>query len=64
MTDANHSPEITPAMAEAGARVLAERYDSFGDRVDELVAMEVFRSMAAVALSVRSGAPLDEDVAS
>lgn len=37
--------EITPEMARAGARVLAEAYDSFGDGLDEAAAQEAFRAM-------------------
>jgi hypothetical protein len=37
--------EITPEMAAAGARVLAERYDGLGDFIDEDNASEVFRAM-------------------
>jgi hypothetical protein len=37
--------EVTPAMARAGARLLAEHFDSLGDGVDELVAREIFSAM-------------------
>jgi hypothetical protein len=45
MTESDCDFEITPEMAKAGARVLAERYDLLGDEVDGMVATRVFLAM-------------------
>jgi hypothetical protein len=37
--------EVTEEMKRAGAKVLADAYDSVGDGVDGLIAEEVFRAM-------------------
>ena len=39
--------EITPEMAEAGARVLAERFDQVNDWLTRDIATEVFLAMLA-----------------
>jgi hypothetical protein len=36
---------VTPKMARAGARVLADRYNLLGDEVDGMVATRVFLAM-------------------
>jgi hypothetical protein len=45
MTGADDALEVTPEMARAGARVLADRYDLLGDEVDGMVATRVFLAM-------------------
>lgn len=39
--------EVTRHMAQIGAQLLGERYDSFGDGVDKLIAAEIFTAMFA-----------------
>ena len=59
-----HNEDITPEMAQAGARVLADRYDLLGDRVDERIAIDVFSAMNAARSSSSRTIPRPEERAS
>jgi hypothetical protein len=44
--DVDINIEVTEAMASAGAAIIADRYDQFGDGVDEIVATRIFMALS------------------
>lgn len=45
MSECQAVTTVTAAMAAAGAKIIADRFDSLGDDVDELLATRVFQAM-------------------